>query len=53
MVSRITIQLVKQRDLHVIAAVRDLQQTEELIALGADAVVNIGDENCPFGKLVK
>jgi NADPH:quinone reductase-like Zn-dependent oxidoreductase len=38
-VSRLVIQLAKLRGIKVIAAVRDVKQTNELTALGADAVI--------------
>lgn len=44
-VSRIVIQLAKLRGIKVIAAVRDVKQTSELTALGADAVILIEDEH--------
>jgi NADPH:quinone reductase-like Zn-dependent oxidoreductase len=44
MVSRIVIQLARLRKIKVIAAVRDLKQTKSLIALGADAVIQMEDE---------
>lgn len=43
-VSRLVIQLARLREIKVIAAVRDLRQADELIALGAHVVLNAEDE---------
>lgn len=43
-VSRLVIQLAKLRGINVIAAVRDVKQTNELTALGADAVILMDEQ---------
>jgi len=43
-VSRLVIQLAKSREIKIIAVVRDLKQSNELTALGADAVIFAEDE---------
>lgn len=44
-VSRLVIQLAKLRGIKIMAAIRDVKQTSELTALGADAVIHIEDEH--------